>query len=224
MALLEISHLAKRLGATTDADKNAFTLRVPHFTLEHGTELVLTGESGTGKTTLLNLMCGIVSADEGTITLLDTDITKLSESKRDRFRADHIGIVYQTFNLLQGFTAKENVMLGATFSNRTADAAARAKDLLARLGLGDCMNRKPSELSIGQQQRVAVARALINKPALVLADEPTANVDATNGAKIIEELRLLAQEHNASLLVVSHDTSVVRRFSRSIAIQDILSS
>jgi putative ABC transport system ATP-binding protein len=244
MPLLTISNLVKHLGT----DDTRFTLRVPHFSVEQGVELALTGTSGSGKTTLLNLLCGIVSADEGSITLLDTDITRLPESKRDRFRADHIGIVYQTFNLLQGFTAQENVMLGATFgagsgigsgaasgnntgkgagkpsTRRANDVAARAEELLVRLGLRDRMNRKPPELSVGQQQRVAVARALINAPALVLADEPTANVDAANGVTIIEELRLLARETNAALLIVSHDAGVVQQFPSVIPIHDIITA
>lgn len=220
MPLVEITNLTKRLGS----NDRQFTLRIPHFALEQGTELVLTGESGSGKTTLLNLLCGIITADEGTVKLANTNIGALSEARRDRFRAEHIGIVYQTFNLLQGFTALENVMLGAAFTKQTFDVPARAEELLVRLGLQDRLRRKPAELSVGQQQRVAVARALICKPALLLADEPTANVDTANAAMVVEELRALAREQDSTLLVVSHDANVVGMFPTTRAISEIILS
>ncbi len=218
MPLLEITNLAKHLGS----GEETFTLRVPHFSVERGVELVLTGESGSGKTTLLNLICGIIAADEGSITLDATDITKLSEAQRDRFRAERIGVVYQTFNLLQGFTAKENVMLGAAFGKHTSNTAKRAEELLARLGLADRMNRKPRELSVGQQQRVAVARALVAAPILLLADEPTANVDAANAARVMDELRALAKEQGSTLVVITHDDAVKQMFPYSQAIRDLV--
>jgi putative ABC transport system ATP-binding protein len=228
--LLTITKLVKHIGGV----ENPFTLRVPHFALEQGSQIALTGESGSGKTTLFHLISGLLNPDEGEVNLLGTSIGKLSEAKRDRFRAEHIGIIYQTFNLLQGFTALENVMLGAAFANGKAangkaangktNTAARAQELLVRLGLQDRMNRKPAELSVGQQQRVAVARALIHKPALLLADEPTANVDAANGQKIIEEIRTLARESGATLLLVSHDANVVQGFAATTSMEALLQS
>jgi len=224
MALLSITNLVKRLGRGGET----FTLRVPAFAMEHGAELALTGESGSGKTTLLHLIAGIIAADEGSIVIDGTDITTRSEAERDRFRADTVGVVYQTFNLLQGFSAKENVMLGAAFARnhtRTSGSGSverRAEELLTRLGLQSAMNRKPRELSVGQQQRVAVARALIGKPKLLLADEPTANVDAANVARVMEELRSLAQADGTALLVITHDKAVEQMVSRSVPLADIL--
>jgi putative ABC transport system ATP-binding protein len=224
MALLSITNLVKRLGRGGET----FTLRVPDFAMEHGAELALTGESGSGKTTLLHLIAGIIAADEGSIVIDGTDITARSEAERDRFRADTVGVVYQTFNLLQGFSAKENVMLGAAFARhhtRTSGGSSverRAEELLTRLGLQSAMNRKPRELSVGQQQRVAVARALIGKPKLLLADEPTANVDAANVARVMEELRSLAQADGTALLVITHDKAVEQMVSRSVPLADIV--
>ncbi|MCU0427843.1 MAG: ABC transporter ATP-binding protein [Candidatus Kapabacteria bacterium] len=223
MPLLEITNLVKRLGRNNAAqNEQQFTLRIPHFALEQGAELVLTGASGSGKTTLLNLICGIIAPDEGSIKLLNTNIVGLTEAARDRFRAGNIGIVYQAFNLLQGFTALENVMLGAAFQKGNVDIPVRSEELLVRLGLKECLRRKPAELSIGQQQRVAVARALISKPALILADEPTASIDEANSATVIEEIRSLAREQGSTLLVVSHDKNIAQMFPATQAIHDFI--
>lgn len=212
MTILNISQLVKRLGS----EKESFLLKIPQFSLESGSQIALAGESGSGKTTLLHLICGIVAADEGSICIADTDITRLTESKRDSFRAQHIGVVYQTFNLLQGFTAKENVMLGGSFSRHPHHLASRAKELLERLGLEEHINRKPRELSVGQQQRVAVARALVHKPALVLADEPTANVDTANANAIITELRTLSAECGSTLVIISHDETIKKQMPQIV--------
>lgn len=212
MAILEISQLIKRLGSA----EGSFLLKIPRFSIEQGNQVALSGKSGSGKTTLLHLICGIIAADEGSICIADTDITRLKESKRDMFRAQHIGVVYQTFNLLQGFTAKENVMLGGSFSRHSQHLASRAKELLERLGLGEQMNRKPRELSVGQQQRVAVARALVHKPDLVLADEPTANVDATNAGAIVAEMRALSAECGSTLVIITHDESIKKQMPQIV--------
>lgn len=219
MALLQITNLVKHLGSA----ERAFTLRVPSFQMEPASELVLMGESGSGKTTLFHLIAGIITADEGSIEIDGTDIVRLSEAQRDRFRAAHLGLIYQTFNLLQGFTALENVLVAATFGaqNRTTSQQStaalkrRATELLNRLGLGAVLHQKPRELSVGQQQRVAVARSLLCKPKLILADEPTANVDAANAARVIEEIRTLARDEGASLIVISHDEAVRAMFPRA---------
>jgi ABC-type lipoprotein export system ATPase subunit len=186
-----------------------FTLSIPALSLERGQEIAIMGQSGTGKTTLFHLLAGITAPDEGSIIIHNTDITALREPQRDRFRAEHIGCVFQTFNLLAGFTALQNVLLAQTFAGHTQRTHHdHAKAMLARLGLGDKFNRYPHELSIGEQQRVAVARAIANSPSLILADEPTASVDAHNAERVIAEIRSLAHEHNAALVIITHDATI----------------
>src|SRR5438046_3065133 len=178
-------------------------LDIPEFTLQSAEQAALLGESGGGKTTLLNVIAGITMPDAGSVTIDGIDITRLHEVGRDRFRAQKIGFVFQTFNLLPAFTALENVLLGMSFSGRGAEHH-RAVDLLARVGLGHRLHHRPSQLSVGEQQRVAVARALINRPSLLLADEPTASVDVANQDTILELIRDACQEHQVSLLLVTH--------------------
>ena len=173
MAVLELSDLKK--GYTSPDGDHGLVIDVASFSMEAGEHVALRGTSGSGKTTLLNLIAGVLKADSGNIRLAGTQIQGLSEAARDRVRANHLGYVFQTFNLLQGYTALENVMLGMMFG-KGADAG-KAGALLERVGLKDRLRYKPRQLSVGQQQRVAVARALANHPELVLADEPTGNLD-----------------------------------------------
>lgn len=229
MNLLHVQNVLKRLGASKPSGKQtssdaerSFSLRIPVFTMEKGSEMVIVGESGSGKTTLLNLIAGIITPDAGSIMLNGTDISTLSEAKRDRFRAITIGCVYQTFNLLQGLTARENVLTATMFAERRDNAEERCAMLLSRLGLKEKMHRRPRELSIGEQQRVAVARALVNTPALILADEPTASVDARNARTVIETMRELAHDEGTSILAITHDAAVQAMFPESIAIGDIV--
>lgn len=228
MSLLHLQNVVKRLGSDKPVGKESsgtersFSLRIPTFTLSKGSEMVIVGESGSGKTTLLNLIAGIITPDEGAVMLNGTDIATLSEAKRDRFRAAHVGCVYQTFNLLQGLTARENVLAATMFSGKKNNAEERATMLLARLGLKEKMHRRPRELSIGEQQRVAVARALVNTPALVLADEPTASVDARNARTVIDTMRELAHDESTSILTITHDAAVQAMFPISVAISDIV--
>ena len=171
------------------------------------------GESGGGKTTLLHIISGIVAADSGSIKLDGKELTQYSESTRDRIRADKMGYVFQTFNLLPAFTALENVRLGMTFAKKKMNAA-RAKELLNKVGLSDRMHYLPSQLSVGQQQRVAVARALANKPRLLLADEPTANVDPSNQKRIIDLIQTVCREESVAILMVTHSDEIANRFER----------
>ena len=163
-------------------------LDIPQFKLDRGEQMVLVGRSGCGKTTLLHVIAGISRADGGTISIDGVDISEKSEAWRDRFRAIKLGYVFQTFNLLPGFTALENVMLGMTFARGRYDSQ-RARTLLDRVGLSHRATHKPSALSVGEQQRVAVARSLANRPTVLLADEPTANVDPANQQKIVDLIR-----------------------------------
>jgi len=187
-------------------------LNIDSFELPQGTQAALLGQSGGGKTTLLNVIAGITGPDSGKVVIDNVDITRLIEPARDRFRAERIGIVFQTFHLLPAFSALENVLLGMAFSGR-ADRA-HARKLLEQVGLGKRMHHRPSQLSVGEQQRVSVARALANRPRLMLADEPTASVDVANQDKILQLLRDACQEHNVSLLLVTHSTDVSSRFER----------
>jgi putative ABC transport system ATP-binding protein len=185
---------------------------IPAFALGAGEQIALRGASGSGKTTLLNIIAGILTPDSGRVWVAGREITALSEAGRDRVRAETIGYVFQTFNLLQGYSALENVMLGMMFG-RGADAGA-ARRLLARVGLADRFHHLPRQLSVGQQQRVAVARALANRPTLVLADEPTGNLDPRHGMEALELIREVCHEQGAALLLVSHDPGVLARFDR----------
>ncbi len=203
---LWIKDLKKSYGTT-------HVLDVPSFTLERGGQVALSGSSGSGKTTLLNVIAGIGAAGSGSVLIDGSDILRLDEAGRDRFRARYIGYIFQTFNLLQGFTALENVVLGMTFAGTTKDAPkGRAAALLDRVGLAHRRGHLPRELSVGEQQRVAVARALANRPALVLADEPTANLDARTGRGVVELIREACAEEGSALLLVTHDPDVMVRF------------
>ncbi len=186
-------------------------VQVPEFSLAPGEQLALRGESGSGKTTFLNLIAGILAADSGRVTVDGTEMTALSEPKRDRLRADKLGYIFQTFNLLQGYTVLENVLLGMSFGPRGADRA-HAREVLERVGLGHRLNHFPRQLSTGQQQRVAVARALANRPKLVLADEPTGNLDRKHARDALALIREVCREQGAALLLVSHDEEVLAQF------------
>lgn len=188
-------------------------LDIASFRVAAGEQMVLIGRSGSGKSTLLYVIAGITSADAGKIVIDGIDVGRLSEVARDRFRADKIGYVFQTFNLLPAYSALENVLLGMTFSRGRADPA-RAKNLLDRVGLSHRMSHKPAQLSVGEQQRVAVARALANKPKLVLADEPTANVDAGHQQQIVDVIRQTCAEEDVTLVLVTHTAEVAEQFDR----------
>lgn len=188
-------------------------LDVPAYRVAAGEQTVLVGPSGCGKTTLLHIIAGIVRPDAGRVSLDNVELTKFSEAARDRIRADKLGYVFQTFNLLPGFSALENVLLGMTFAARRTSAE-RARRLLDRVGLSHRMNHRPTTLSVGEQQRVAVARALANQPKLLLADEPTANVDPRNQQQIIDLIRETCLEEKIALVLVTHSLEVAGQFSR----------
>ena len=208
MPLLDISRLKRSFAAPDDT--RHLIVDVPEFSLDAQKQVALAGESGSGKTTFLNLIAGILKPDAGGILLDGADIASLSEPKRDRLRAVSIGYIFQTFNLLQGYTCLENVLLGMAFGAGVDRAFAR--QLLARVGLSQRLNHYPRQLSTGQQQRAAVARALANKPKLVLADEPTGNLDHRNARDSLALVREACRESGAALLLVSHDHEVLGQF------------
>ena len=208
MTLLDIDRIKKsypdgRGGARLAVD-------IPRFSMASGIQLAMRGPSGSGKTTFLNLISGILTPDYGEVRLEGKLLSSLSEPKRDRIRAARIGYVFQSFHLLQGFTLLENLCLAMRFGGRVDRG--RAMDSLERVGLADRSDAYPSQLSVGQQQRVAVARAVVNKPALVLADEPTGSLDPANARAALELISGACDENGAALLLVSHDEGILKRF------------
>jgi len=208
MALLEIRNLRKTYTAPEGGTLTV--VDVPSLDLEACQQMALSGESGSGKTTLLHLIAGILTPDAGQVRLDGEDLAGLGEAARDRVRATKLGYIFQTFNLLQGYTCLENVLLGMSFG--PGPDRARAETLLRRVGLGDRLRHYPRQLSTGQQQRVAVARALANRPKLVLADEPTGNLDHRSSHEALRLIREACQESGAALLLVSHDREVLGAF------------
>ncbi len=215
--LLDVTGLQKSF--LSPEGESTLIVDVPRFQLAEGEQVAVRGASGSGKTTFLNLIAGILQADKGTIVLAGQTMTALSEGDRDRVRAKTIGYVFQNFNLLQGYTAIENVMLGMLFGSGVDRT--RAQQLLERVGLSHRINYRPSQLSIGQQQRVAVARALANRPKLVLADEPTGNLDQRHAGEALELIREACRENGAALLLVSHDPAVLALLDRSEDLADL---
>ena len=194
-------------------------LDVARFEMADAEQVALVGSSGGGKSTLLNIISGICTPDSGTVTIDGHNVTRMPEVVRDRFRAQRIGYVFQTFNLLAAFSALENVLLGMSFSGRSVDRG-HAEELLARVGLGHRLGHRPGQLSGGEQQRVAVARALANRPTLLLADEPTANVDVANQETILRLIREACEENKGALLLVTHAPHVARAFGRTVNLSE----
>jgi ABC-type lipoprotein export system ATPase subunit len=198
---------------------------IESFSLGNGEQVALIGSSGSGKTTLLHLIAGILTPDSGRILydlgrLGQVDLAALSEYSRDTFRGRHIGYIFQSHHLLPGFTALENVILGMSFTGRSADRN-WARHLLEEVGLADRLHYRPQKLSVGQQQRVAVARALANRPSLVLADEPTGALDVRNAQQVLELIRKLCEEVGAGLLLVSHDPQIAGQLPRQVSLAEI---
>jgi putative ABC transport system ATP-binding protein len=217
MSFLRLSNIIK---AYPDPEKGVSkkVLDIPLLEVAEGEHIAIAGSSGGGKTTLLHCITGIIRPDSGSIVLNGTDITQLSERKRDRFRANHIGYVFQTFNLIQGFTAIENVMLGMLFSGKGVDRS-KAEALLVQMGLKDRLNYKPSQLSVGQQQRVSIARAVANDPDVILADEPTGNLDPASSEEALALLKDVAK--GKILLLVSHEKDVLSQFERLVSLSEL---
>jgi putative ABC transport system ATP-binding protein len=211
MSLLTITNLEKAYASPEGSQTRI--INVSDFEMGEGSQIALRGSSGAGKTTFLNLIAGILQADSGRIVVAGEEMTALSESGRDGLRARHIGYIFQTFNLLAGYTALENIMLGMMFGKGIDINFAR--HLLERVGLGDRMQYRPSQLSVGQQQRVAVARAVANRPRLVLADEPTGNLDYHHANEAVTLIREICRENNAALLIVSHDSEILGQFEEA---------
>ncbi|MCY4336710.1 MAG: ABC transporter ATP-binding protein [Litoreibacter sp.] len=194
-----------------------FRLRVPEFELGQGERLAIVGPSGSGKTTLLNLVAGILSPENGQIDVAGTEVTRLSEAERRRFRATQIGFVFQDFALLDYLPARQNILYPYRINpalKLDAEARARVEALASACGIGGKLDRHPTDLSQGEQQRVAICRALVTRPKLILSDEATGNLDPDSKARILDLLFEQAAEAGASVLAVTHDHELLPRFER----------
>ncbi|OUS25068.1 methionine ABC transporter ATP-binding protein [Gammaproteobacteria bacterium 45_16_T64] len=224
--IIDIQNLRFRWpGSQTD------TLSIDSLQIKSGEKVFIRGASGSGKTTLLNILSGVSEASSGLVSVLGTELKQLKSSTRDRFRAQHIGYIFQAFNLIPYLSMEENVALACHFSKerkskvlaQSISLDAEIRRLLAHLELEDeVLSRKPvTELSIGQQQRVAVARAIIGKPELIIADEPTSALDSDRRQKFIELLFREINNSGSTLVFVSHDESLESLFDRSILLSEI---
>jgi putative ABC transport system ATP-binding protein len=191
---------------------------LPELSLAAGETVMVSGPSGCGKTTLVNIVSGLLQADAGAVFVEGHNVEEMSTAEADVFRGNHLGLVFQSFQLLRPLTVLDNLLLGARYARRWhgAEARHRAEALLEQVGLTDRRHYRSAQLSIGEQQRVAVARALINEPPVVLADEPTASLDARNAGAVLDLLLGLCAQQGATLVVVSHNTSLAPHFSRMV--------
>lgn len=198
-------------------------LNIPSFHLEKGEKVFLYGPSGSGKSTLLGLLTGVLSLEKGELKVLGNDFSSMSSRQRDKFRGAHIGYIFQSFNLLPSLNVLENVLLPCQLHSKRSSSAQKqeAESLLQSLGLGDYLEAKVFELSIGQCQRVAVARALIGSPDLIIADEPTSSLDEEVTQVFLERLIAGVEEKGSTLLFVSHDKRLKSLFDRSLDLGDL---
>ena len=195
-------------------------LRGVSFAIPRRSWIAIMGASGSGKSTLLGIMAGLDTPTSGQVTVDGIDITRLGEDKLARFRNEKIGMVFQSFNLIPTLTALENVEVPLFASRNSANSAARAKRMLELVGLSDRLNHRPNQLSGGQQQRVAIARALVNAPSLLIADEPTGNLDSASGETILNLFDTLRQELGLTLVIATHDAAVARRVDGILNLAD----
>ncbi len=204
-----------------NGDQVTPVLKRVDFTAFAGEMLFLVGPSGCGKTTLLSVLCGTLNADAGEIVTLGHALHALAPAKVTRFRAGHVGFIFQQFNLLPTLTAAENVAVPLRIQGLSRrEALPRAKEMLARVGIPEKINERPARLSGGQQQRVAIARALVHNPALVVCDEPTSSLDSVSGHQVLELLRGTASDGKRTVIVVTHDPRIYRYADRMAEMED----
>ena len=213
-------HLQNIQKSYPSASDSGLVLGFEDWRVEQGGQVALIGASGSGKTTLLNLLSGLVQPDSGIVSIAGTDLSRLSEAKRDRFRANNIGYVFQSFHLLHGYTVLENVELGAVFAKGHPQPG-RAVQLLEAVGLGHRLRHTPQQLSVGQQARVAFARALMNSPKLLLADEPTGALDDETGKQVLAMLLETARESDITVVCATHDMGVAASFAATVRVEDL---
>ncbi|MEE0247376.1 MULTISPECIES: ABC transporter ATP-binding protein [Peptostreptococcaceae] len=216
MEILKVENLTKSYGkgeAKVDALKNI------NLSINKGEFVAIVGPSGSGKSTLLHLLGGVDKPTSGKVCINDVDIYNLKEKDLSIFRRRNVGLIYQFYNLIPVLSVKENILLPAELDNRKIDKD-YLDDLLKTLGLKERANHLPNELSGGQQQRTSIGRALINRPSIVLADEPTGNLDSKNSKEVLELLKLSVRKYNQTLIMITHDTSIALQADRVITIED----
>jgi len=216
MEILKIENLCKTYGkneAKVDALKNI------NLSINKGEFVAIVGPSGSGKSTLLHLIGGVDKPSEGTVYINDVDIYNLKEKDLSIFRRRNVGLIYQFYNLIPVLSVKENILLPAELDNRKIDQE-YLDDLLKTLGLKERENHLPNELSGGQQQRTSIGRFLVNRPAIVLADEPTGNLDSKNSKEVIELLKLSVKKYKQTLVMITHDPNIALQADRVITIED----
>jgi putative ABC transport system ATP-binding protein len=216
MEILKVENLTKSYGkgeAKVDAIKNI------NLSINKGEFVAIVGPSGSGKSTLLHLLGGVDKPTSGKVYINDVDIYNLKEKDLSIFRRRNVGLIYQFYNLIPVLSVKENILLPAELDNRKIDKD-YLDDLLKTLGLKERANHLPNELSGGQQQRTSIGRALINRPSIVLADEPTGNLDSKNSKEVLELLKLSVRKYNQTLIMITHDTSIALQADRVITIED----
>jgi len=218
VSLIQIENLC-----FTYSQDNKPTVVIPEFNIQKGERVFIYGPSGSGKTTFLEILAGVLPATEGKIKMLGQDIGQISSSDRDRFRADHIGYVFQSFNLIPYLNVEENIKLPLSLSPSRKEKFQEADldKMLTHLGIGHMKKKKVTELSIGQQQRVAVARALLGKPEIILADEPTSSLDYDHREKFLKVLFESAEQSGSTVIFVSHDRTMEKLFSRVVSFSDL---
>lgn len=216
MNILEVKNLSKIYGK---GDTLVKAVDDVSFTVEQGEFVAIIGPSGSGKSTLLHIIGGVDTPTTGNVIIDGTDITKLKESPLSIFRRRQIGLVYQFYNLIPILTVEENLTLPLLLDGRKPNKE-QIDYLVSNLGLGDRLKHLPNQLSGGQQQRVSIGRALANNPALLLADEPTGNLDSENSKEIVALLRKFNREHNQTVIMITHDERIAQSADRIIAIED----
>lgn len=220
--LVEIQNLKFKYPSALD-----LTLDIPQLHIEKGKKIFLHGPSGTGKSTLLEILAGVLPASEGSVKILNQDLSQLSSSQKDQFRSHHIGYIFQSFNLIPYLTVKENIALPLYFSSGKRQKVssqhedALIKELTQTLGIDLFLDKKVTELSVGQQQRVAAARALIGSPEVILADEPTSALDYDHRERFIKLLFSIADKNNSTVIFVSHDKTLEKIFDQTISLSTI---
>ena len=217
--MIEISDMRFRY------DEGEFRLNVPDLRVENGERVAVVGPSGSGKTTLLNLIAGILQPKSGAIVVAGHKLAKLDDGAVRNFRIENIGLVFQEFELLEYLDVLDNVLLPYRINSSlklTDDVRQRVVDLLESVGIGDMLDRYPDQLSQGERQRVAVCRALLVKPSLLLADEPTGNLDPANKGRVLDILIDYAAANDATLVTVTHDRDLLDRFARVIDFRQFL--
>jgi putative ABC transport system ATP-binding protein len=214
--LIEIIRLIKTLHG---GGHKVEILKSLDLVIPSGQFIAITGHSGSGKTTLLSLIAGLDTPTSGTINIDGQDITKLNEDELALLRGKRFGFIFQNFHLIPTLTAVENVVLSAELNN-TPGATKKSEDLLGMVGLGDRMQHYPAQLSGGEQQRLSLARAFINEPDIILADEPTGNLDSKNSDRIIKLIRELHRVKQATIVLVTHETQVANQSQRILTLED----